>query len=244
MSVIEEWLSEHGTLHFSLIDPDSQPPKEAGAKALICADFGTDAIMVGGTTVNSRQQVYRTVEAIKATTNLPVILFPNSRDFLVDNADFIFFMSLLNSTNPIHRFTEQLEGAPYVKQLGITPIPTGYMVISTSPTPTTVEKKTQLDKIGVDDIEKAIKYALYAEFTGMHVLYMDAGSNPHQPISNAMIKKVKENLTIPLIIGGGIRNINTAREKVRAGADIIVTGTAVEENTAAVKGIISAIKES
>ena len=244
MSVIDDWLSEHGTLHFSLIDPDSQPPEEAGAKALLCSDFGTNAIMVGGTTVNSRQQVYKTVEAIKTATDIPVILFPNSRDFLVDNADFLFFMSLLNSTNAMHKFTEQLEGAPYVKQLGITPIPTGYMVISTSPTPTTVERKTQLDKIGVHDIDKAIKYALYAEFSGMCVLYMDAGSNPHQPINNAMIKGVKENLTIPLIIGGGIRSAKTAREKVQAGADIIVTGTAIEENAAAVKGIISAINEN
>jgi len=243
MSIIDDWLSEYGQLHFSLIDPDSQPPEEAGIKAQKCADFGTNAIMVGGTTVQSRQQVYSTVATIKAATDLPVILFPNSKAFLVDNADYLFFMSLLNSTNTVHKFIEQLEGAPYVQQLGITPIPTGYLIISTSPTPTTVETKTQLDKIGVDDIEKAIKYALYAEYTGMRVLYMDAGSNPYQPISNAMIQEVKEKLNIPLIIGGGIRSAKTAREKVHAGADIIVTGTAVEENTAVVESIIRAITE-
>ena len=244
MSIIDDWLCEYGKLHFSLIDPDSQRPKEAGIKAKKCADFGTNAIMVGGTTVQSRQQVYSTVESIKAATDCPVILFPNSKAFLVENADYLFFMSLLNSTNTLHRFIEQLEGAPYVKQLGITPIPTGYMIISTSPTPTTVETKTQLDKIGIDDIEKAIKYALYAEYTGMRVLYMDAGSHPYQPISNTMVKKVKEKLSVPLIIGGGIRSAKIAQEKVHAGADIIVTGTAVEENTAIVESIITAIKES
>ncbi|MDD3492193.1 MAG: geranylgeranylglyceryl/heptaprenylglyceryl phosphate synthase [Candidatus Thermoplasmatota archaeon] len=243
MSVIDAWLSENRRLHFSLIDPDSQPPQEAGKKARMCADYGTDAIMVGGTTVESRQQVYETVAAIKNATDLPVILFPNSGAFLVDNADYLFFMSLLNSTNPMHKFTEQLEGAPIVKKLGITPIPTGYMVISTSSRPTTVEKKTQLDKITYDDVEKAVKYALYTQFTGMHVLYMDAGSNPQQPISSQMIARVRDSISIPLIVGGGIRSADTAREKVEAGADIIVTGTAVEENIRSVKTIIQAVKE-
>ncbi len=243
MNIIEEWLSEHGKLHFSLIDPDKQPPAEAGKKAEKCAKYGTNAIMVGGTTVSSREMVYETVAEIKKRVEVPVILFPNSKEFLVDNADYLFFMSLLNSSDPSYRFYEQLEGAVVVKKLGIKRIPTGYIVISTSPIPTTVEKKTNLDKIGADDIEKAVKYALYTEYTGMHCLYMDAGSNPYQPIKDEMVRAVRENISIPLIIGGGIRDGITARKKIEAGADVIVTGTAVEENTEVVGEIIKEMKK-
>lgn len=153
-------------------------------------------------------------------------------------------MSLLNSKDYRHRFGEQLDGASVVKKLGIKPIPTGYLVVSTSSTPTTVERKTNLDRVGENDTEKAVNYALYTEYTGMHCLYMDAGSNPVRPISDSMVKEVRANISIPLIIGGGIRDGETARRKVESGADVIVTGTAVEENIEIVGEIIREIKRS
>ncbi|MEA2054909.1 MAG: geranylgeranylglyceryl/heptaprenylglyceryl phosphate synthase [Candidatus Thermoplasmatota archaeon] len=244
MSIIGEWLERYGKLHFSLIDPDKQLPEEAGKKAKKCAEYDTNAIMVGGTTIASREMVYETVAEIKKEVSIPIILFPNSREFLVDNADYLFFMSLLNSKDYTHRFGEQLEGAIVVKKFGIKSIPTGYLIISTSSTPTTVEQKTNLDKVGANDIEKAVKYALYAEYTGMHCLYMDAGSNPYKPVSNEMIRAVRENMSIPLIIGGGIRDGTTARKKIMAGADVIVTGTAVEENIEIVEEIVKEIKKA
>lgn len=91
MNVIKEWLGRYGKLHFSLIDPDKQPPAEAGKKAERCGEYGTNAIMVGGTTVSSREMVYETVAEIKKRADLPVILFPNSKEFLVENADYIFY---------------------------------------------------------------------------------------------------------------------------------------------------------
>lgn len=242
MSDIGEWVKKYKKLHFSLIDPDKQPPEEAGRKASICESYGTNAIMVGGTTVSSRKMVYDTVAEIKKRVNIPIILFPNSGRFLVENADYLFFMTLLNSKDYKHRFGEQLEGAIIVKKLGIKPIPTGYLIVSTSPVPTTVEQKTTLDKVGKNDIEKAVKYALYTEYTGMHCLYMDAGSNPQQPISDEMIKAVRKEINIPLIIGGGIRDGDTAKQKICAGADIIVTGTALEKNVESVKEIIDVIR--
>lgn len=242
MSEISEWINKYGKLHFSLIDPDKQSPMMAGEKALICEKYGTHAIMVGGTTISSRRMVYESVEEIKKNVNIPIILFPNSKKFLVNNADYVFFMMLLNSKDDTLRFGEQLEGAIIVKKLGITPIPTGYLIVSTSSIPTTVEQKTTLDRVDKDDIEKAVKYALYTEYTGMHCLYMDAGSNPDQAIPNKMVKAVSREISIPLIIGGGIRDGKTAYQKIRAGADIVVTGTALEENVESLKEIIEYIK--
>lgn len=244
MSGISEWVKKYGKLHFSLIDPDKQSPTDAGKKALICEKYGTHAIMVGGTTIASRAMVYETVAEIKKKVEIPVILFPNSKKFLVDNADYLFFMTLLNSKDYTFRFGEQLEGSIIVKNLGIEPIPTGYLIVSTSSIPTTVEQKTTLDIVAKEDIEKAVKYALYTQYTGMHCLYMDAGSNPQQAIPNEMVKAVSKEISISLIIGGGIKDGETAKQKIQAGADIIVTGTALEENVESVEKIIKSIKSN
>ncbi len=80
MNIIEELLQKYKKLHFSLIDPDKQTPKEAGKRAKICAEYGTNAIMIGGTTIRGRETVYNTIKAIKEHTKVPTILFPNSAD--------------------------------------------------------------------------------------------------------------------------------------------------------------------
>jgi len=242
MNIIEELLQKYKKLHFSLIDPDKQTPKEAGKRAKICAEYGTNAIMIGGTTIRGRETVYNTVKAIKEHTKVPTILFPNSADAISENADYIFFMKLLNSKEDKYQINEQVRGAPLVKKWNITPIPTGYIVISTSEKPTTVEKNVKLHKIQIDDIKKAVEYAIYAEMTGMSCIYLEAGSDAEQPVSNEMLKAIRSEIKIPIIVGGGIKNARTAKEKVDAGADIIVNGTATEENIKIIGDIIRTIQ--
>lgn len=242
MDIIEELLQKYKKLHFSLIDPDKQTPKEAGKRANICAEYGTNAIMIGGTTIRGRETVYNTVKAIKEHTKVPTILFPNSADAISENADYIFFMKLLNSKEDKYQISEQIRGAPLVKKWNITPIPTGYIVISTSKKPTTVEKNVKLHKIQIDDIKKAVEYAIYAEMTGMSCIYLEAGSDAEQPVSNEMLKAIRSEIKIPIIVGGGIKNAHTAKEKVDAGADIIVNGTATEENIKVIGDIIRIIQ--
>ncbi len=242
MNIIEELLQKYKKLHFSLIDPDKQTPKEAGKRAKICAEYGTNAIMVGGTTIRGRETVYNTVKAIKEHAKVPTILFPNSADAISENADYIFFMKLLNSKEDKYQISEQVRGAPLVKKWNITPIPMGYIVISTSKKPTTVEKNVKLHKINRDDIQKAINYAIYAEMTGMNCIYLEAGSDAERPVSNEMLKAIRSEIKIPIIVGGGIKNPSIAKEKVDVGADIIVNGTATEENIRIIGDIIRIIR--
>jgi len=242
MNIIEELLQKYKKLHFSLIDPDKQTPEEAGERAKICAKYGTNAIMIGGTTIKERKTVYNTVKAIKKAAKVPTILFPNSADAISENADYIFFMKLLNSKENKYQISEQVRGAPLVKKWNITPIPTGYIVISTSKKPTTVEKNVKLHKIQIDDIKKAVEYAIYAEMTGMSCIYLEAGSDAERPVSNEMLKAIRSEIKIPIIVGGGIKNASTAKEKVDAGADIIVNGTATEENIRVIEDIIHTIR--
>lgn len=240
-NLLQDLLHQYHKLHFSLIDPDKQPPAQAGDIARTCEAYGSHAIMVGGTTIHDRQQIHDTVDAIQHNTRLPVILFPNSADAITDNLHYILFMMLLNSKDKRYLGGEQAKGALLVRQWGIHPISTGYIVVSTSHTPTTVEQAVPLDRIGCDDIQKAVSYALYAEMTGMSCVYFDAGSGAEQPIPTPMVKAIRDNINIPLIIGGGINNGKTAREKIDAGADVIVNGTLVEDNLRKIKEIITAI---
>lgn len=231
-----------GRMHFSLIDPDRQAAKEAGRMAALCQKYGSDAIMVGGSTVKHDDMVYNTIEEIKKNSSLPVIIFPNSASVIASNADYIFFMDLLNSLDYKYRRGEQLKGARIVKKYGIKPIPTAYIVISTSNKPTTVERKANLDIISLNDIEKLIDYALYAECIGFDCIYLEAGSNAEKPVPDEMIKAIKNEITIPIIVGGGIKNGMEAKAKIKAGANAIVTGSLIEENIEKLKEIIGAIK--
>lgn len=218
---------QEGPLHFSLIDPEDQRPEEAGRLAKTAEDLGTFAIMVGGSTLASSKQVDETVKAIKEHSNLPVILFPSGAKFLSKYADAIFFMSLLNSRNIDFVIREHVQGAPFVKHVGIEPISMGYLIVEPG---MTAGKMGQVDLVKRDDIKTAVGYGLSTEFLGMDFFYLEAGSGASDPVSNEMIAAVSKSINIPLVVGGGIRDAKTAKEKVMAGADIIVTGTALEKD--------------
>ena len=230
-------------LHFSLLDPDKQKPKVAGSIAKISEESGSSAIMVGGSTLISPEQVDETVKAIKDESNLPVILFPSGAKFLSKYADAMFFMSLLNSHNLDYVIREHIKGAPFVKRLGLEPISMGYVIIEPG---MTAGRIGEVDLVKRTDIDTAVGYALASQYLGMNFFYLEAGSGAPNPVSNDMISSVKKNLGIPLIVGGGIRDAKIAQEKTRAGADIIITGTTLEKERnlkQALTDIISAIEE-
>lgn len=218
-------LSKKKKIHFSLLDPDKQEPKKAGNIAKIVTEAGSSAIMVGGSTIQSPRQVDDTIKAIKNNTNLPVILFPSSSQFLSKYADAIFFMSLLNSRNLDYVIREPVQGAKFVKQSGLEPLSMGYVIVEPG---MTVGKVGAADLLGKNDVETAVGYALAAQYFGMKFFYLEAGSGATFPVSNKIIQGVKENTGLLLLVGGGIRDAQTAREKAEAGADIIITGTALE----------------
>ncbi|UCD14148.1 MAG: geranylgeranylglyceryl/heptaprenylglyceryl phosphate synthase [Thermoplasmatales archaeon] len=236
-------LTQKKKLHFSLIDPDKQKPKVAGAIAKTITEAGSSAIMVGGSTIFSQKQVDDTIKAIKDKSSLPVILFPSGAKFLSKYADAVFFMSLLNSRNVDYIIREHVKGAQFVKQSRLEPIPMGYVIVEPG---MTAGKIGDADLIKKDDIDTAIGYALAAQYLGMKLFYLEAGSGAHYPVSDEIITSVKENTDIPLIVGGGIRTADAAREKAQAGADIIITGTALEKEKNLKKtltDIINAIEE-
>ena len=217
MSITKDILEKLGKqkLHFSLLDPEDQTPEEAGKLAKLAEEAGSSAMMVGGSTLASAEQVDETVKAIKANSKLPVILFPSGAKFLSKYADAIFFMSCLNSRNLGFVVREHVQGAPFIRHVGLEPISMGYLIVEPG---MTAGKMGQVDLVKRDDLQTAVGYALSTQYFGMDFFYLEAGSGAPEPISNEMIAAVKQNTSIPLVVGGGIRDAKTAKEKIASGA--------------------------
>lgn len=233
-------------LHFTLIDPEEQSLEVAARRARLCASYGSDAVMIGGSTIKGEDKglVHDTIKVIKDSVDIPIIQFPNSAEVISENTDYIFFMSLLNSRINQYLLGEQVKGAPLIRRFGVKPISMAYILISTSEEATTVERivgRENLDIIKEGDIDKAVNYALTAQYLNMECVYLEAGSNADKPVPDEMISAVRAEIDIPIIVGGGIRDGETAREKTEAGADVIVNGTATEEDCTLIREIIKGI---
>ena len=230
-------------LHLTLLDPNKQSPSTAGEMSSQAADAGTDGIMIGGSTGISRESFEQTISEIKNRITLPVIIFPTSASALCSNADAMFFMSLLNSKNIKFITREQMYGAKFIKHTGLETISMGYIIVS----PGMVAGEVgQAELITRSDYESAINYSLLAQYFGMNLVYLEAGSGAPEPVPTEMVSAVKNNIDIPLIVGGGIRNSETAINLAEAGADVIVTGTVVEDAAnirSTLEKIISSIKK-
>jgi phosphoglycerol geranylgeranyltransferase len=213
-------------LHMTLLDPDDQTPDIAAKISAEAASAGTDAIMLGGSTGVTQELLDATVIAIKDSTDLPVILFPTEAKAVSLKADAIYFMSLLNSRNPKFLLGEQMKAAALIKKSGLEPISMGYIIIEPGMRAGMVGEAELVKR---DDLKTAIGYSVAGELLGMKLIYLEAGSGAPEPVPPALIRGVSQAIDIPLIVGGGIRSAGQAAEAVKAGADIIVTGTIVEE---------------
>jgi len=239
---IKPLVQEKGVLHFTLIDPDKQSSQKAAEVAARAEACGSDGIMIGGSTAGY-DDTNKTTEAIKENCTLPTILFPSNAEGISKKADYIFWMMLMNSQNRRFLVGEQMKAAPYVKKLGIKTVPMGYIVVSTSVIPTTVERVGDVDRISPEEVDKVVAYALTAQYYGMECVYLEAGSGADSPIPPKVVNVTKNILDIPVIVGGGIRDPETARNLVSAGADVVVTGTISENNLDMFEKIVLAVKD-
>ena len=240
-------------MHFTLLDPDiskingisekaknpANAEKALHRKIKMLEKFGTDAILVGGSSHVNQKCLEKTVMQIKRDCSLPVILFPGGLSGISAHADAIFFMSLLNSEDAYWITEVQARASPLIKKAGIEAISMGYIVIEPG---MKVGEVGRANLIKRNEINKAVNYSLAAQYLGMSMVYLEAGSGADKPVPVEMIKEVKKNIEVPLIVGGGIRTPEQALEIVRAGADIVNTGNITEENFEGIKDIIEAVK--
>jgi len=230
----------NGAIHLTLLDPENVSPKEAAEISREAEKAGTTAIMVGGSTVADVTTVDAVVKAIKSSVKIPVILFPNNVTGVSRYADAIWFMSLLNSSNPYFITGVQALASTLIKKYELEPISMGYVIVGEGGAAGLIG---QAHPVPYNKPKIAIAYALAAKYLGMRFIYLEAGSGAREPVPTEMISAVKKTSGIYLIVGGGIKTGSEASKAVKAGADIIVTGTVVEE-AKFVKGKLSEIVRS
>jgi phosphoglycerol geranylgeranyltransferase len=230
-----------GSIHMTLIDPEKVTPESAAQVAEASAKNGTAAIMIGGSTVDSQKQLDEVVRAIKEAVKIPIILFPGNVTGISSHADAIWFMSMLNSADPYFLMGAQILGAPYIKKFKIEPISMGYVIVGDGGT---VGKVGKAIPVPYNNPDLAVAHALAGQYLGMRFIYLEGGSGVKVPVPAEMIRAVKQAIDIPLIVGGGIRNKESAITAAQAGADVIVTGNLTEttEGAERVSQIIQAIK--
>ena len=222
-----EVLKKHNAGYFVLIDPEQCEVAKCAKLASEIEAAGADAILLGGSFLTN--DLHPIAKSLKQETKLPVVLFPSDSMHLTPHADAILYISLISGRNPNYLIGEQVKAAPWIQRHGLTPIPTGYMLIEGG-NRTTVEFMSGTIPIPRDKPDIAGPHALAAQYLGMQMVYLEAGSGATYPVPNEMIATVKAQISIPLIVGGGIRTPKIAAKKVAAGADFVVTGNVLEEN--------------
>jgi phosphoglycerol geranylgeranyltransferase len=242
MEYLLETLEGH-KLHMTLVDPAKQPPEQAAEVAEKACGMGTDAVMVGGSTGVTQENLDETVDRIKDRCSLPVIYFPSGANAIAQRCDAIYFMSMLNSRNVRNITGEHWKGAPVIRKLGLEPISMGYVIVEPG---MKVGEVGEADLVRRDDIDRAVGYALAAEMLGMRLVYLEAGSGASEPVPSDMIRAVKDGLGVPLIVGGGVTSPEKAAAVAAAGADMVVTGTLVESGDfeSSLRSVIEAIHRS
>jgi phosphoglycerol geranylgeranyltransferase len=220
-------ISKEGAIHMTLVDPEKVTVSSATSVAKDAESCGSGAIMVGGSTSVSSTHLDDVTKALKESVEIPIILFPNNITGISKYADAIWFMSLLNSTDPYFIMGVQVLGAPIIKKFGLEPISLGYIIVGEGGTVSVVGKATP---IPYNKPELVAAHALAAEYFGMHFVYLEAGSGVGNPVPAELVKTVKKFVDLPLIVGGGIRTGKQVQEIVKAGASVVVTGNVLEEN--------------
>jgi len=241
-SALVDEIREKGCIHLALIDPEKFSSDLPGIVADL-EEHGTSAIMVGGSTLKSPTLLDKTVRTIRDACSLPTILFPNGPVGISRFAHAIFFMSLLNSSSTRYLIESQVIGASVVRRFNLEPIPLGYMIVGQSETAVSTVGKAK--PVPFSKVDLATDYALAAQYLGMRFVYLEAGSGAERMVDPKMVSKVSERITVPLIVGGGIRTPSQAERLARAGASAIVTGTVLEqEGPGRVKQILAALKRA
>lgn len=203
-------------------------PEKFNKDVIVKASAVADMFFVGGSTLK-KGEINHTIKQIKKITSLPVVIFPGDSHQIDGNADAILFLSLISGRNPDYLIGKQVESAHIIKQKKLEAIPTGYILVEGERKSAT-EKVSKTKPIAANAIDMVVKTAIAGEMLGKKLIYLEAGSGAKTTIPDSMIKKVKKNISVPLIVGGGINSLEKAKQVKEAGADIVVIGNALEKN--------------
>ncbi|MDD4847272.1 MAG: geranylgeranylglyceryl/heptaprenylglyceryl phosphate synthase [Bacteroidales bacterium] len=224
LHLIEENRANHQKMLAVLIDPDKINHVDFFTRSL--KNVSIDFFFVGGSLLNG-SSLFDCIDKLKSTA--PVVIFPGDNFHISDNADAILLLSLISGRNAEMLIGKHVAAAPYLKKSGLEIVPTGYMVINTGAM-TSVSYMSQTFPLPYDKNDIAVATALAGEMLGLKLIYLDGGSGAQKTVSCSMVKAIRENSSLPIIVGGGIKTAEQAADLCNAGADVIVVGNVLEKN--------------
>lgn len=225
-----------------LLDPDKVSLEQVEPILEAVNSKKVDVLLVGGSTVAlGITQLF--VHQIKRLTKTPVILFPGDYTQITSEADAILFLTLLSGRNPEYLVEQQIKSVPFLQKTKLEIISTGYILIDGGKQ-TAVERVSKTKPIDQNNIELIVQTAVAGMYLGNKLIYLEAGSGAKNIVGSKIISNVKKQIDIPLIVGGGIRTQFDLQEAYNHGADMVVIGTAFEENNNFLNQIITEKNES
>ena len=233
---------EGNKLFAILIDPDKQNNERLSTIINKANKNKVDFFFVGGSLLTN-DSLNSCISNIKENSNIPVVLFPGNAMQVHNKADGILFLSLISGRNAEMLIGKQVITAPILKKSSLEVLSTGYMLIESGKS-TTASYMSTTTPIPHDKNDVAVCTAIAGEMLGLKLIFMDGGSGAINTVTEEMIKSVSEQIECPLIIGGGINTSEKALEKLKAGADVIVVGNAIENNTDLITEISIKIKNT
>lgn len=225
---IENFRKKNSAKLAVLIDPDKHTNQTLQLLIGLSLNAKVDFFFVGGSLL-SNDTFEQTVESLKQQHQIPVVIFPGNNYQLSSKADALLMLSLISGRNAEYLIGQQVVAAPYIKQMKLKTIPTGYILIDGGRT-TTTSYITQTIPIPNDKPDIAVATAIAGEMLGMQLIYLEAGSGALTTVSPSMVRMVKQQVAIPLVVGGGIKTPEDAERLCTAGADVLVVGNVLEKS--------------
>ncbi len=224
-----------------LFDPDKLRLKKMEQTLELAVECGVDYFFIGGSLVVNNM-LDGLLAQIRQRCSIPLILFPGNSFQLSYRADAILFLSLISGRNPELLIGQHVISAPFLKMSPLEIISTGYILVDGG-VMTAVQYMSNTYPIPASKDDIAVSTALAGEFLGLKMMYLDAGSGAKTPVSESMIEAVSGAISVPLIVGGGIRTPEKVAANFRAGADLLVVGNMVEQDPGALLEMAAAVKE-
>lgn len=211
-----------------LLDPDKIDLNQFDSLVLKIAQSPATHIFVGGSIVQSTI-LEELITKLKQKIKLPIVLFPGDPTQISPQADAILFLSLLSGRNPDYLIEYHVQAAPILKSTNLEIISTGYILLE-SGTETAVARVSKTQPLQTENVDLVLATAQAGEMLGNKLMYLEAGSGAKKAVPLEIIQLISESIKIPIIVGGGIVDLQGIQNAYKAGADLVVIGTAFENN--------------
>ncbi|MGC4041074.1 MAG: geranylgeranylglyceryl/heptaprenylglyceryl phosphate synthase [Flavobacterium sp.] len=211
-----------------LLDPDKVATESIPVLAEKIRHSPATHIFVGGSSFEG-YHMDEIIVGLKQEINLPILLFPGDPSQISADADGILFLMLLSGRNPDFLIEHQIDAVPILEKTNLEIISTGYLLIE-SGSETAVERVSKTKPLPTNNTDYISQTAKAGEFIGNKLIYLEAGSGAQNAVPLQIIKKVSDRISVPLIVGGGIRSKKQIDAAFASGADLVVIGTAFEND--------------